>query len=412
VITIQYLEDAPDLPARTASSILDKLRAAARILPFSHLLIGWNLPTRLLEACRKEADQLGLRLLRWHPLLTGDAVFQPNPDWQVIGAGGRKVPGYRGMPEFTFVCPNHPAVQEKIHQRVIQLAQEGLYHGFFLDRVRFPSPSSNPVQDLGCFCERCRQRAAVYGLDLERVRHAILRIATTAEGRLALVGTLLGGSIPGIEPELVARLNAFLDFRQVCVTDFIAQICTPLQQAGMEIGLDCFSPGLTRMVGQDLKALGPYADWIKVMSYAHTLGPAGIPYELSGYYDYLSEDISLNPADILHSMGDALGLELPATLEAIKEKGILPSALEAELRRGVRASSIPILAGFELVQIPGVAELNDVQILSDLEAVKRAEVAGLSISWDLWDIPLERLELVHRIFPNHSHNLTERVFNE
>jgi hypothetical protein len=37
-----------------------------------------------------------------------------------------------------------------------------------------------------------------------------------------------------------------------------------------------------------------------------------------------------------------------------------------------------------------------------LDAVRCAGVGGLSISWDLWDIPLERLGLVCRIFPSLS----------
>ncbi len=405
MITIQYLEDSPDLPRREIETVREKLRMAARILPFTHLLIGWHLPVGLFEACRQEAEKLGLRLLRWHPLLTADGVFQPDPDCQVIGAGGRKVRGYNEMPEFTFVCPNNPIAQEEIRRRVDFLLKESVYDGFFLDRVRFPSPSNNPVQDLGCFCEHCCRLAAAQGFDLDLVRQAILKIAGTPDGRLALVISLLGGNTTEIEPKIAAQLNAFLDFRQACLTGFIARIYEPLHEAGMEIGLDCFSPGLTRMVGQDLGKLGIYADWIKVMSYAHTLGPAGIPFELSGFIDFLSAGGGLKLSDIIHAIGKALDLELPENLQLLKGRGISSSALETELRHGLRATSAPILAGVELVQIEGVAELNDIQILADLEAVRRADVAGLSISWDLWDIPLERLELVRRTMQGKNHKL-------
>jgi hypothetical protein len=54
------------------------------------------------------------------------------------------------------------------------------------------------------------------------------------------------------------------------------------------------------------------------------------------------------------------------------------------------------------VQIEGVTALNDEQITSDLEAARRAGTAGLSISWDLWDIPLERLDLVNRVLTSSS----------
>jgi hypothetical protein len=397
MITLQYLEDTPDLAERKTSAVIEKLRAAADRLPFSHLLIGWHLPRVMLDACRLEAERLGLRFLRWHPMLTGDAVFQPDTDWQVEGAGGRKIPGYRGMPEFTFLCPNHPEVREEITRRLGNMLEEGLYQGFFLDRVRFPSPASQPVDDLGCFCEHCRCAASDKGLDLERVRSIILDLDESPHGRLSLVRSLLGGEPGDIHPESAALLGAYLRFRDQSMTDFSAMVCEPLRAAGMEIGLNCFSPGLTRMVGQDVGDLGACADWIKLMTYAHTLGPAGIPYELLGFFDNLTGTTRLSPSGILHSMGEALRFSLPEGRAILEESGISSSALESELRRGVQASAIPVLAGLELVEIEGVTRLNTTQIRTDLAAVLRAGVAGLSLSWDLWNIPLERLELVRRL---------------
>jgi hypothetical protein len=156
---------------------------------------------------------------------------------------------------------------------------------------------------------------------------------------------------------------------------------------------------LAGLVGQDLHSLGPYADWIKVMSYAHTRGPAGIPFELTGIFDYLSTNNDLEPSQILRWISDTITIPLPSTRRALEDFGISSEALELELRRSLQANTSTILAGFELMEIEGIAELNDSQILSDLDAVRRAGVSGLSISWDLWDIPLERLSLVSRIFP-------------
>jgi hypothetical protein len=82
IITIQYLEAAPELGDLDACMVAEKLEAAFERLPFSHLLIGWELPQTLLEACRLRAEKLGLRFLRWHPLLTGDGTLTPQPAWQ------------------------------------------------------------------------------------------------------------------------------------------------------------------------------------------------------------------------------------------------------------------------------------------------------------------------------------------
>jgi len=56
-----------------------------------------------------------------------------------------------------------------------------------------------------------------------------------------------------------------------------------------------------------------------------------------------------------------------------------------------------LLVGIELVEIPGVAELKTEQIRADLAAVCAGEADGLVLSWDLWHMPLDRLELVSSV---------------
>jgi hypothetical protein len=58
------------------------------------------------------------------------------------------------------------------------------------------------------------------------------------------------------------------------------------------------------------------------------------------------------------------------------------------------------MAGVELVQKKGVTRLDPRQIKADLKGVKRAKPAGLVLSWDLLDIPLDRIELVRQTFLN------------
>jgi hypothetical protein len=277
---------------------------------------------------------------------------------------------------------------------------EGLYQGFFLDRIRFSSPAAGLLDNLACFCPCCIEKAAAGGLDLAQLQHSLQLLAARPGGRRRLVEALLGGDTDNGLPDLLR----FLAFRRQSVTNFIAALARPLRAAGMEIGLDCFSPCLAGMVGQDLAAVSRHADWIKLMSYAHTLGPAGVPFELLGLYDELTREAGLDESEALACLSQSTGLPLPATRQELERQGLSPQALESELRRGVAASAAaaaapgaaPVLAGFELVEIEGVAQLNPDQISTDLAAVQRSGVAGLSISWDLRHIPLERLELVKK----------------
>jgi hypothetical protein len=397
-ITIQYLEDSPYLSQLDVSKVVDRLRAAAECLHLTHLLIGWHLPAPLLEACRMEAEHLGVRFLRWQPLLTTDKVLIPDSSWQTEGLMGNKVAGYRGLPEFTFVCPNHPAVQDAVYTHLDKLVRQGIYQGFFLDRVRFPSPSTDPINDLTCFCEHCQHKAADYGLDLKGIRAEILQRTLEEKGRLSLIKTLLSGRQDPVQADWDQDVIQFLTFRRRSVCDLLAFISQPLRQAHLEIGVDCYSPSLTNMVGQDLNTMSEFVDWIKLMAYAHTFAPAGIPFELTGVLHYLSTTTRLSERQALVFISQSIGLPLPESRVLLEKTGLSTIALEKEVKRGVDACSVPVLAGIELVDLEGVTRLNPDQIQADLTAMKRAGSAGLAISWDLLHIPLDRLDLIRKVY--------------
>ena len=397
MITIQYLEPSPELENLTATAVVEKLRLAAARLPVTHLLVGWDVPVRLLEACRKETERLGMRFLRWQPLLTGDGNLEHQNEWKVTNLSGEKVGAFREMPEFSFACPNHPQVQAAISRRIEELLSQGIYQGFFLDRLRFPSPASDPPGNLGCFCEHCRRKAAAAGLDLEQTRRTIRKMCASPQGCTALVEMMLGKRAIDYDPAATEMVGGFLEFRQHSITALVQRTANQLKSAGMEVGLDCFSPALAGMVGQDLLALSrlsPAVDWIKIMCYAHTLGPAGLPFELLGLLDFLTNSGGLGEAQALASLSQASSLRLPASRQALMEAGISPRVLGDEVRRALADSAIPILPGIELVEVEGVTRLNNRQIAADLAAVRKAGAAGLALSWDLRRIPLERLEHV------------------
>lgn len=393
---LQYLEDSPELDQLALPVVLEKLRRALDCLPLRNVLIGWRLPPGWLEACREVCQQAGVGLLRWHPLLTGDGVFMPRPQWQTLGLDGAPIAGFGGMAEFTFVCPNHPEAAQASLRHVEEICAAGMYDGLFLDRIRFPSPAADPLRHLGCFCPHCVRRAAQEGLDLQEVQHHLRRMTETPQGRVELVRGLLTPTAAD-SPQTQA-LERLLEFRRRCVTDFTARAAQLARDAALEVGLDCFSPTLTRMVGQDLKALGGCADWIKVMSYAHTLGPAGLPFELLGLLDALTGGAGLPQTDALQLLEQALGFALPPDRRTLQDAGLAPQALAEEVRRGVQSAAVPVLTGIELVEIAGVAHLDEAGIAADVRAVRQAGAPGVVVSWDLLHIPLQRLEILRSVW--------------
>jgi hypothetical protein len=396
-LAIQYLESGPGIATIDPEAARNRLRAAFERLPLSYVLLGWELPQPVQKACREETTARGAQLYRWHPLLTGDGTLLPHREWQTIGLQGEPVPGFRGMPEFTFICPNRPQVREVVLHHLEQVVRRGDYDGVFLDRIRYPSPAADPSRWLACFCEACQRAAAAGGLDLERARAGIGRLVALPERFPTLIEALLGAGFPEATDPDVALLRAFLDFRARSVLGLVEAAADVIHGAGLEVGLDCFSPALTRMVGQELGALDGCAEWTKVMTYGHTLGPAGLPFELLQLADWLVERRGAKEAQALEWLSLGSGLPLPRSREELRTRGLAPAALEMEVKRARAAGIRSLLAGIELVELEGVAQLNRAQIEGDLRAFQAAGADGLVLSWDLWHMPLERLGLVRAI---------------
>ncbi len=88
---------------------------------------------------------------------------------------------------------------------------------------------------------------------------------------------------------------------------------------------------------------------------------------------------------------------MPTTPAGLRKNGLPPQALAGEIRHGRSMGVHQLLAGIELVEIKGVAELNDRQIEMDLHAFLDAGVDGFVLSWDLWHIPIDRLGWVGKV---------------
>jgi hypothetical protein len=370
-IAAQYLEYAPR--DATPAKVRQRLRQAFELLPISIIILGWDLPQRLEEAVATEAARHSAMLYRWHPLLASDSGFALPAEWQTISLHDGPVPGFNGLPEFTFICPNRTGVQEWIAERIEIAAQRGIYQGLFFDRMRFPSPAENPERHLACFCKYCQWIAADSGLDLEAARRQIESYLTDADRAKSLTQALL-------TPIDDSLLESFFKFRFNSITH-ITQYATKLARSyGFNIALDCFSPTLTRMVGQDLSALNKCCDWIKVMTYPRVFGPAGLPFELKGLSKWLRHRFNVNETEAAEIVGRASSLSLAMN-------GLNSESMAHEIQRGRSAGITNLLAGIALVEVEGIHTLTLEQIQADLTACNNAGADGLVLSWDLWYTP-------------------------
>jgi putative glycosyl hydrolase protein len=379
---VQYLEYAPS--DATPAKVRERLRQAFELLPISIVIPGWDLPRRLEEAVAKETARHNATLYRWHPLLASDAGFALPNEWQTINLHGAPVPGFKGLPEFTFICPNRTDVQEWIAERIEVAAQRGIYQGLFFDRMRFPSPAENPERQLACFCQYCQRIASDSGLDLEAVRRQIESLFTQPGRAKAFTRALFS-------PTDNSLLESFFTFRFNSITRVIEYAAKIVRSHGLSIGLDCFSPTLTRMVGQDLSALNNTCDWIKLMTYPRVFGPAGLPFELHTLSNWLTTKYSMDETEAIKTINEASGL-------SVSMNGLDSGSIAHEIQSGRAAGISNLLAGIALVEVEGVHMPTLEQIRADTTACQDADADGLVLSWDLWHIPFNYISAINESY--------------
>ncbi len=375
-IAAQYLEYAPR--DATPAKARQRLRQAFELLPLSIVILGWDLPQRLEDAAAEETARHNALLYRWHPLLASDAGFALPAEWQPINLHGEPIPGFRGLPEFTFICPNRTDIQEWIAERIEVAAQRGIYQGLFFDRMRFPSPAEDPQGHLACFCNHCQRIAADAGLDLGAAPRQIESYLAEADRAKSLIRALF---TPTDDP----LLESFFNFRSNSITRAVQYAAKLARAHGLKVGLDCFSPALTRMVGQDLSALNQSCDWIKLMTYPRVFGPAGLPFELNALAEWLKSRYNVHETEAAQVIGRASGL--PGSPSELDSRSIAH-----EIQGGRDSGITNLLAGIALVEVAGIHHPTLGQIRDDLAACQNAD--GIVLSWDLWHIPQEYLPAI------------------
>ena len=396
-VSIQYLESTPARTGITPGEARGRLRDAFGHVDFSEVLLGWDLDPRVIEACAEECARHGAGLYLWQPILSAHASFKVDPSWRVIALDGEPAGRADEKPEFRFVCPNRAAVMEGVLASLTKALEIGCFQGVFLDRIRLPSPSLDLTRNFGCFCNACCEAAEGSGFDLLASRATVREQLRGPEGRREAVWSLLSphGPRAQVTPDPLERL---MEFRLRSITAFVKTISSSLAARGLKVGLDCFAPTLTHMVGQDLAALASGADWIKVMTYARAFGHASLPFELVAFVDWLVAAGGETETSAVEWLAQATGWPLPGAREVIRAGGLPAWILTEELRRGRSMGAAHLRAGIELLEIPDVSRLDRNQIQTDAAAVHAAQPEGVVLSWDLWHMPAWRLELAASLY--------------
>jgi hypothetical protein len=205
----------------------------------------------------------------------------------------------------------------------------------------------------------------------------------------------IASSLLGHPTEIGSPLESFLDFRESSITQTVRTVAKQAQNHHLSIGLDCFSPALTRMVGQDLSDLDQSSDWVKIMTYPRVFGPAGIPFELLNLAEWLINQ-GHNDSEVMRLLSDASTLPLPASKDNMSLAGLRSEAISMEILRGYKLGVSNLLAGIAMVNLNNIHQSSPEQIKTDLEASRNA--SGIVISWDLWLTPLQYLDKIRTLW--------------
>ncbi|MEE4195362.1 MAG: hypothetical protein V2J07_09210 [Anaerolineae bacterium] len=181
----------------------------------------------------------GVRVFTEISLFAGKEWWGKYPDSRPIARDGNPmepIHWYHG------VCPNHPGVRKDHLQTIDHIINDFNADGIWLDFIRYPchweEVRSSDITEY-CFCKVCREKF-------------------TAE-----VGERMQGS-------------RWTQWKSAQITGFVREVYETIEMYGKEIQLgifavpwtpDDFHQGITRIIGQDFKALSSYVDVFGAMAY-------------------------------------------------------------------------------------------------------------------------------------------------
>lgn len=380
-----------DLSPRKVAGYVDRI---AREAPIDILVIGWQERPELYRALTSPKSRPCPEVFLWYPLLSDYPGFDPSH--LVVDSSFTRSRGWSGYEgtgvaeSFKQACPNNPDAVSTSLAYLEKCIADYPFDGVFLDKIRFPSAANGLRDVFSCFCPFCAQKAAKDDLDLNDVRAAL-------EGTFAGDDAASPVKIPDGAKwlvEIVADrplLQRFIRFRADSISELIATASQRIRKAGKKVSLDLFSPMLAPLVGQDISALAPNAEWIKPMIYRFGRGPSALRTELPSLVRQLGQYLGYSEAAAMNWAASRVDGLQGQTVEQLEEIAPL-SLIRAETIEGLSlCGGTPMYLSLETVSIKGLMEVTPTSVEEVLEIGAEAGVQGFALSWDLLHTPVENV---------------------
>ena len=398
------LNNIPNNYLRKNDNLKRKLATAKEALNLDALIVWPDLNKKNLDLVREICTDFKIKTYLWYPILADILGFKIEQEQAVETFDG--LYGYgkngcwdklgEGEEDFLFLCPNDEEHIKRIFDQYQNKIKESGFAGVFLDRIRFPSPSSGFEALFSCFCKSCLNKFYnKYSEDLENYRY---QAKAVFEKFKTIDINYLRNCQSFSDIIIQDNLEKFYDFRKQNIYQVVKIFADKAKQMGKLVGVDLFAPSLAPLVSQDYQLLAKTCDWIKPMIYCHTSGPAGLPLEL---YCFIRAILDINPAldegQLIREISRIIGVDLPTQINDLLKNGISENIICSEMQRIKEldlTESVNIYVGLEAVQMPGLCNITEKILKKYLKSVIEANIKGMVLSWDLLKIPDENLKVV------------------
>jgi len=374
-INIQVFTQGLGVDGIEFCSLKKKLDVLFDNLDIESVIIGWANNKKLYEDTKEYLEKRNAKMLLWFPVFSELGYFR---EFQpVVDFRGNKVSSYKlqAGENFEFYCPANKDNQRNIIEIFEQeYFADTKFDGVFLDKIRYPSLSNGLNSIFSCFCPDCKKAMTDYGIDIDELLHELADIMEDGPEFKLRKKILIRENADYTYEFENPVLKKFFDFKSHNICSSVEKLCSHLKEKNLVIGLDVFAGSIAYFVGQDIRKLADYADFIKPMYYRKTNAPAGIQFELNNIFKIFTLSGSCSYPDF--NQENAFGYE--RTLKELKAL----KALDGKTR---------IYPGIEVNRIDNIAPVYPDYVLQSMKLVEESGMQGAVISWDIMNAPEDNI---------------------
>ena len=345
--------------------IIRKIDDISSRIPVSQVIIGFQINAAAYRQVGAHLHQAGIRMILWLPVFS--AVTEIMETDESLDIFGRKIitPEQQVKDGFVFVCPSSPHNIQNIKDIYEKYYSDCGFDGVFLDRIRTQSFTAGVSGVLSCGCHRCREAFLKRGVDISQVAE---RYEKSGDSFFDMNAWPMSGTF-----ELKDRLaQKFFTAKEEIIAEAVSDLCRYFKERGLTVGLDLFSPLVSRFVGQNYDLITKDADFIKPMLYRKTEAPAGPGYEYALFKK--------------HAPNARTREEVPMDLEFLNAQLTVMQQLPCEKYPGI-----------EINYYKGGAETSPAYIEESLSAIKDHGYEGAVLCWNIMEAPEAHIEAVSKL---------------